>query len=160
MKYFEDIEVGEVWDLGCRAVGEEEIVDFATQYDPQPFHVDAAAAKESYFGGLIASGWHTSAILMSLIADNIKAQNMAGLGAPGVDQCRWLAPVRPGDVLHGRSTVLATRSSRSKPMGLVTIRTELFNQDGVKMAQMEGVSMYGCRPASEVAGDMEAGELA
>ena len=151
MKYFEDIELGEVWDLGSRGISAAEIIEFSTQYDPQPFHVDAAAARESFFGGLIASGWHTNAILMGLIADNIRAQGLAGLGAPGVDNCRWLVPVRPGDVLHGRSTVLEARPSRSKPMGLVTIRTELFNQDDVKVAQMEGPSMFGCRPAGDPA---------
>jgi acyl dehydratase len=151
MKYFEDIELGEVWDLGSRDISAAEIIEFATQYDPQPFHVDAAAAEESFFGGLIASGWHTNAILMGLIAGNIRAQGLAGLGAPGVDNCRWLVPVRPGDVLHGRSTVLEARPSRSKPMGLVTVRTELFNQDDVKVAQMEGPSMFGCRPAGDPA---------
>ena len=150
MKYFEDIELGEVWDLGSREVGAAEIVEFATQYDPQPFHIDPGAAEESFFGGLIASGWHTNAMLMGLIADNIRAQGFAALGAPGVDQCRWLAPVRPGDVLRGRATVLARRPSRSKPMGLVTIRTDLFKQTGAKVAQMEGISMYACRPALAV----------
>ncbi len=152
MKYFEDIELGEVWDLGSRLVSEAEIVEFATQYDPQPFHTDTAAAEESFFGGLIASGWHTCAIFMNLLADTIKLQEMASLGAPGIEYCRWLVPVRPGDVLHGRTTVVEMRPSRSKPMGLVTCRTELVNQDGAKVAELQGVGMYGCRPALDVPG--------
>ncbi|MDP7547543.1 MAG: MaoC/PaaZ C-terminal domain-containing protein, partial [Alphaproteobacteria bacterium] len=107
---------------------------------------------DSFFGGLIASGWHTCAIFMGLLAETIKRQQLAGLGAPGMDYCRWLVPVRPGDVLHGRTTVLEMRASRSKPMGLVTCRTELFNQDGAKVALLQGVSMFGCRPAVDASG--------
>ena len=151
MKYFEDIEVGEVWDLGQRAVEAAEIIEFASQYDPQPFHTDAAAAEASFFGGLIASGWHTCAIVMELLANYIKAEKLASLGAPGMDSCRWLVPVRPGDVLHGRTTILAARPSAAKPMGLITVRTEVFNQDQAKVVQLEGVAMYGRRPM--VAGD-------
>ena len=150
MRYFEDIEVGEVWDLGQREVDEAEIVEFATKYDPQPFHIDAVAAVESFFGGLIASGWHTCAIMMGLLAGSIKSQKLDAQGAPGVDQCRWLVPVRPGDVLHGRATVLAIRPSNTRPMGLVTLRTEVFNQGDAKVAQMQGTGMYGCRPATKV----------
>ena len=97
---------------------------------------------------------------MGLLADTIKVQKLASLGAPGVEQCRWLSPVRPGDVLHGRTTVLGLRRSRSKPMGLVTCSTELINQHGAKVAQFHGVTMYGCRPAAKAAGQAEAGELA
>jgi|APSaa5957512535_1039671.scaffolds.fasta_scaffold325227_1 acyl dehydratase len=149
MKYFEDIELGEVWELGSQTVSAAEIVEFATQYDPQPFHIDAAAAEDSFFGGLIASGWHTCAIFMGLLANSIKLQKLASLGAPGIDVCRWLVPVRPGDVLHGRTTVLEMRPSRSKPMGLVTCRTELINQDGIQVALLQGVGMYGCRPGTD-----------
>ncbi len=147
MKYFEDIEVGEVWDLGQRVVEAAEIVEFASKYDPQPFHTDAAAAEASFFGGLIASGWHTCAMVMELLANYIKAENIASLGAPGMDRCRWLVPVRPGDTLHGRMTVLSARRSASRPMGLISVRTEVFNQDKAKVVQLEGVAMYGCRPA-------------
>ena len=148
MRYFEDIEVGEVWDLGQRNVDEAEIVEFATKYDPQSFHIDEAAAASSFFGGIIASGWHTSAMMMGLLAGSIKRQKLHSLGGPGIDQCRWLVPVRPGDVLHGRFTVVAVRPSSSKPMGLVTLRTEVFNQSDAKVAQMQGVGMYGCRPST------------
>ncbi|MDA1097404.1 MAG: MaoC family dehydratase [Proteobacteria bacterium] len=159
MKYFEDIELGEVWDLGSRAVSEAEIIEFATQYDPQPFHIDAALAEQGFFGGLIASGWHTCAIFMGLLADFIKARKLASMGAPGIEHCRWLVPVRPGDVLHGRTTVLALRPSRSKPMGLVTCRTELVNQRGAKVAQLQGVGMYSCRPAADARATAAVGGL-
>ncbi len=147
MKYFEDITVGEVWDLGRREVSEEEIVAFATQYDPQPFHTDGAAAEKSFFGGLIASGWHTNAMAMGLLADYIKVENIISLGAPGIERCRWLVPVRPGDVLSGRATVMALRRSVTRPMGLVTLRSEVFNQVNSKVVQLDGVGMYGLRPA-------------
>ena len=146
MKYFEDIAVGEVLDLGQRAVCADEIIAFATKYDPQPFHTDAKAAEESFFGSLIASGWHTNAMVMGLLADYTKGQALVSLGAPGIDQCRWLVPVRPDDVLSGRSTVMATRPSASRPMGLVTLRTEVFNQLNAKVVQLDGVGMCGCRP--------------
>ena len=154
MKYFEDIALGDVWDLGERAVGADEIIAFATMYDPQPFHTDAAAEK-SFFGGLIASGWHTNAMVMGLLADYIKAEKLVSLGAPGIDQCRWLVPVRPGDVLWGRSTVRALRRSASRPMGLITLRTEVFNQVRAKVVQLDGVGMYGLRPPHDTEHESE-----
>ncbi len=149
MKYFEDIAVGEVWDLGQREVSAEEIVAFARQYDPQPFHTDVAAAENSFFGSLIASGWHINAMVMGLLADCIKREKLVSLGAPGIDSCRWLVPVRPGDVLSGRASVMAVRHSASRPLGLVTLRTEVFNQLAAKVVQLDGVGMYGCRPGAE-----------
>lgn len=151
MKYFEDIAVGDVWDLGARAVDAREIVAFASQYDPQPFHTDGAAAESSFFGGLIASGWHTNAMVMGLLADFIKLRGLVSMGAPGIDRCRWLVPVRPGDVLSGRATVMAARLSASRPMGLITLRTEVFNQLNAKVVQLDGVGMYGLRPAMDIA---------
>jgi acyl dehydratase len=149
MKYYEDIAVGDVWDLGARAVDAGEIVAFASQYDPQPFHTDRAAAEKSFFGGLIASGWHTNATVMGLLADFIKLQGLVSMGAPGIDRCRWLVPVRPGDVLSGRATVMAARLSASRPMGLITLRTEVFNQLNAKVVQLDGAGMYGLRPAMD-----------
>ena len=146
MKYFEDIEEGAVWHLGSRVVEEAEIVAFARKYDPQPFHIDAAAAKQTPIGELIASGWHTCAIFMNLLADYIQGQGFASLGAPGIESCRWLAPVRPGDTLTGRATVLHTRLSRSKPYGLAMTRTELFNQHDDPVLRIEGIGLYGLRP--------------
>ena len=156
MKYFEDISLGEVWDLGNREVGGEEIVAFATRYDPQPFHIDQTAAEDGFFGTLIASGWHTNAMAMGLLANYIKVHKLDSLGAPGIDRCRWLVPVRPSDVLSGRCTVMALRLSGSRPMGLVTLRTEVFNQGAAKVVQLDGVGMYGCRPpnAEGLAGDV------
>ena len=147
MKYFEDIAAGEVWRLDRREVSAEEIIAFATKYDPQPFHIDAEAAEQSFFGTLIASGWHTNAMVMGMLADCIKTQQLVSLGAPGIDQCRWLVPVRPGDVLSGRATVMATRPSASRPMGLVTLRTEVFNHVDANVVQLDGVGMYGIRPS-------------
>ena len=151
MTYLEDIVVGAKRSFGHYEVTAAEIIDYGKLYDDQPFHTDPEAAKDSVFGGLIASGWHTCAIVMELLANYIKAEKLASLGAPGMDSCRWLVPVRPGDVLHGRTTILAARPSASKPMGLITVRTEVFNQDQAKVVQLEGVAMYGRRPM--VAGD-------
>lgn len=147
MKYFEDFAVGDVYELGERRVSREEIIDFAGKYDPQPFHVDEEAARKTFFGGLAASGWHTSAIFMGLLSGTIKREKWASQGAPGMAKCRWLLPVRPGDTLSGRFIVLETRRSRSRPAtGLVKGRSELFNQDGVKVLLQEGTGMYARRP--------------
>ena len=150
MRYFEDIELGELWGLGEHPVHENEIIAFAVHYDPLPYHCDAVAAKESYFGSLTASSWHVNAMAMSLLTNNFKAQGLVSLGSPGIDRCRWFVPVRPGDVLSGRSTVMAMRASTSRSMGIVTLRTEIFNQVRSKVAQMDGVGMYGRRPVKAV----------
>jgi acyl dehydratase len=133
--YFDDFEPGQVLELGSVAVTEDAIVDFARQFDPQPFHVDPEAAKESVFGGLIASGWHTGAMWMRLYVDSMLGA--AAQGSPGIEELRWLAPVRPGDTLHGRLTVLETTPSERRPdRGTVRIRGEMVNQDGVKVLSM------------------------
>src|SRR6188472_4405680 len=113
-RYFEDFEPGEVLELGSRTVTEDEIIEFARQFDPQPFHLDPEAAADSVFGGLIASGWHTGAMWMRLYVDNMLGSASAQ-GSPGVEELRWLAPVRPGDTLHGRLTVLETTASERRP---------------------------------------------
>jgi acyl dehydratase len=146
-RYFEDFEPGEVLDLGSYTVGEEEIVDFARRWDPQPFHVDPEAARESVFGGLIASGWHTGAIWMRLYVDAM-LDSAAGQGSPGVEELRWLAPVRPGDTLTGRLTVLdATPSERRPGRGTIRSRAELVNQHGVTVLSMVSRGHFGRRPA-------------
>ena len=150
MRYFEDIELGEVWKLGERPVDENEIMAFAAHYDPMPCHCEAVAAKESYFGSLTASSWHVNAMAMGLLTNSFKAQGLVSLGSPGINRCRWFVPVRPGDVLSGRSTVMAMRASNSRPMGIVTLRTEILNQVRSKVAQMDGVGMYGRRPVKAV----------
>jgi acyl dehydratase len=146
MKYFEDVRVGDTESLGTYTVTEEEILTFARRYDPQPFHIDAEAARESIFGGLIASGWHTCAIMMRLTAETARRNQAATTGSPGVDSCRWLKPVRAGDTLAGRTEVLETWPSRSKPLGFVRNRTEMVNQRGETVLSLVGIAMYHCRP--------------
>jgi acyl dehydratase len=134
--YFEDFEPGRVYDLGSKVVSEDEIVAFARQFDPQPFHLDAEAAKDSVFGGLIASGWHTGAMWMRLYVDSLLGGE-SGQGSSGIEELRWLAPVRPGDTLSGRLIVLEATLSESHPeRGTIRIRGEMVNQDGVTVMSM------------------------
>jgi len=144
--YFEDIEPGGVYELGTRTVTESEIVAFAREWDPQPFHTDPEAAKESVFGGLIASGWHTGSMWMRMYVDTMLGS--AARGSPGIEELRWLAPVRPGDTLSGRLTVLEARPSATKPdRGTIRIRGEMVNQDGVTVMSMTSRGHFGRRPA-------------
>src|SRR5438552_14010053 len=113
-RWFEDYTVGEVFEFGDHLVTAEEIVDFARRYDPQPFHIDPVAAAQSSFGGLVASGWMSGAVLMRMMCDHFIPPSSA-MGSPGVDELRWLRPVRPGDRLKARVRVLQTRRSQSKP---------------------------------------------
>jgi acyl dehydratase len=130
LRHFEDFSAGESIELGSVAVTEQEIIEFARRYDPQTFHVDPIRARESPFGGLIASGWHSVALLTRLWVDTVLNKS-AGCGSPGVDEMRFLGPVRPGDVLHGRAVVLETRPSRSRDWrGTLMARVEGRNQDG------------------------------
>ena len=125
------------------AVTEDEIVEFARRCDPQPFHVDPRPRKESVFGGLIASGWHTGAMWMRLYVDSMLGGS-AGQGSPGIEELRWLAPVRPGDTLAGRLTVLETTPSERRPdRGTVRIRGEMVNQDGVTVLSMVSRGHFG-----------------
>jgi len=129
-RYFEDYAPGFTVDCGSFSIGEAEIIAFAEEYDPQPFHVDPVAAKNGPFGGLIASGWHTTSLMMRQLVDYFVSPE-SGLGAAGVDEIRWPKPVRPGDTLHVRATVLEARRSSSKPdRGIVKSRAEVTNQDG------------------------------
>lgn len=148
MRYFEDVLVGETGVLGSHTVTEAEIVAFAKRYDPQPFHIDREAATGTIFGGLIASGWHTCAIMMRLSVDAARRAQVVTVGSPGVDSCRWLKPVRPGDTLTGRTEVLETRPSRSKPIGFVRSRVEMLNQRGDVVLTLVGTSMYRRREGS------------
>ncbi|HSO02471.1 MAG TPA: MaoC family dehydratase [Gaiellaceae bacterium] len=144
--YWEDFEPGQVVELGSVSVTEDEIVAFARQFDPQSFHVDPEAAKESVFGGLIASGWHTGALWMRLYVDSL-LDGAASMGSPGIEELRWLAPVRPGDTLAGRLTVLETTPSERRPdRGTVRIRGEMVNQDGVTVLSMVSRGHFGRRP--------------
>ena len=144
--YLEDFVVGHVYELGAVDVTEDEIIEFATRFDPQPFHVDREAAQESMFGGIIASGWHTCSLFMRLMVDGF-IQDAASLGSPGMDEIRWLAPVRPGDRLSGTITVEDVKPSTSKPdRGAIFITSEMTNQDGVVAMRMKGVGLYRRRP--------------
>ena len=128
-RYFEDYVTGAVYEYGYASVTEAEIIAFAERFDPQPIHVDPRFAASGPFGGLIASGWHTAGIAMRLIVDHYLSK-VASLASPGVDELRWPTPVRPGDTLRVRTTIVETRRSRSKPdRGLIRTRAELLNQD-------------------------------
>lgn len=128
LRYFEDLAPGLVLEFGDRLITAEEIVAFARDYDPQPFHLDEAAGRQTHFGGLVASGWQTCGIMMRLMVDHYLCPETS-LGSPGLDELRWLRPVRPGDRLRVRLEVLETRVSRSRPeMGTVRQRTEVLNQ--------------------------------
>ncbi len=147
-RWFEDYAAGETFEFGDHLVTEEEIIEFARRYDPQPFHVGAAAAKRSLFGGLIASGWMTGSIMMRMMVDHLIAP-ASGLGSPGVDNLRWPRPVRPGDRLHARVTVLETRRSQSKPdRGALFVRQELINQTGEVVMSVEGRALIRLRDAT------------
>ena len=148
MKYWEDFEVGESTELGSHSITEAEILAFARKYDPQPFHTDPEAARRSIFGGLIASGWHTCALMMRLSVEANRREEAAATGSPGLDACRWLKPVRPGDTLTGRTEVLETWPSRGKPIGFVRRRVELINQHGEAVVSIVGITMYRRRPAA------------
>ena len=143
--YWEDFEVGDTSSLGERTVDRDEVIAFAKMYDPQPFHIDEEAGRQSMFGGLIASGWHTVAMVMRMIVDSY-LRDSASLGSPGVDNVRWLKPVRPGDTIRATRTVVETRASKTRPeLGLVKTRWEVFNQHGEMVMSMEGWGMFSRR---------------
>jgi acyl dehydratase len=147
-RYFEDYVPGEVYEFGPVAVDETEIVEFAKRYDPQYIHTDPAKAAEGPFHGLIASGWHTAGLMMRLIVDNYLS-HVASLASPGVDELRWLLPVRPGDRLRVRVTVVSATRSRSKPdRGLVHSFVEVLNQDGGVVMSVKPVNFLRCRDSS------------
>lgn len=147
MKYLEDFAVGQVLEFPPRTVSEEEIIAFARDYDPQPFHLDKEAAKQSLFGGLCASGWHTAGLMMRMLVDHMIGK-YASMGSPGVDQLRWVKPVFPGDTLLLRGEILEVRPSQSKPdRGVITSRYEMRNQKGEVVLTMQAKGMYGRRPA-------------
>lgn len=140
--YWEDLAAGSVRELGTVSPTAEEIKAFARQFDPQPFHVDEEAAKDSIFGGLCASGWHTCALAMRLTVQNFLLE-AASLGSPGLENLKWLNPVFPGDQLTLRHEILESRPMRSRPdVGIVRSRWELTNQHGKPVLQMEGYGMF------------------
>ncbi len=144
-RYFEDYVPGSVFEYGTIAVTEAEIIEFARKYDPQGIHIDAEAAGRGPFGGLIASGWHTSSMMMRLLVDNFISK-VAALASPGVDELRWPRPVRPGDLLRIRVTVVEARRSSSKPdRGLVRTMIEVLNQKGEVVMTLNAMHLIRCR---------------
>ena len=145
-RYFEDYTPGAVFTSGAITVSEAEIIDFARQYDPQAMHTDPEAAATGRFGGLIASGWHTAAMMMRLFATNFLSP-ASSVASPGIDELRWLQPVRPGDVLSLRVTIVEARRSRSRPgEGVVRSFIEVLNQDGAVVMSLKPISLIACRP--------------
>ena len=147
-RYFEDYAAGEVVEFGDYLITEEEVIEFAQRYDPQPFHVDKAAAAQSIYGGIIASGWMTGSVMMRLLVDHFISA-VSSMGSPGIDELRWHKPVRPGDRLRVRVTVIETRRSQSKPdRGLIHVLQEAINQDGDTVMSVKGMGLYRCRTAA------------
>ncbi len=148
-RYFEDFFQGLTVDLGNVEFTAEGIIEFARAYDPQPMHTNLEAARESIYGGLIASGWHTAGAYMRLLVDSVIGQSES-LGSPGIDSLRWLKPVRPGDTLSGRFTVLEAKVSRSRPdRGIVRSRGEMLNQDNEVVMELEAANFFGRRPGAD-----------
>ena len=146
MLYYEDIEVGSKQAFGSYEVTLDEVRSFASAYDPQPFHLDEEAAAATHFGRISASGWHTCAMTMRMLVENMKVNAQAGLGSPGVDNLRWKHPVYPGDVLRVETEVLEKRRSQSRPeMGLFKSRSRTLNQDGVTVLEMVSNGMIRTR---------------
>lgn len=149
-RYFEDYLQGSVQEFGSVRVEEAEIIEFAKKYDPQEFHTNPEAAARGPFGGLIASGWHTGGLMMRMWVDNYLS-TASSLGSPGIDELRWLKPVRPGDTLKVRATILETRLSRSKPdRGLVRTLSEVVNQNGEVVMSVNAMTLIRCRPEPRV----------
>lgn len=147
-RYFEDYRPGFVGEYGSITVSQEEVIEFARRFDPQEFHTDPIGAARGPFGGLIASGWHTSSLMMRLYADHFVSK-VAGLGSPGIDELRWTRPVRPGDTLSIRVTILEARRSSSKPdRGLVRVQIEVLNQDKEVVMSLKAMTLFLCRKGS------------
>jgi len=144
--FFEDFHAGMTVERDLPVLSEQEIIEFATKYDPQSFHIDPERAAGSIYGGLIASGWHTVSLMMRAICEGYLLE-AASLGSPGVDNVRWLKPVRAGDRLHMRMTVESARPSRSRPdRGSVVHRWQLLNDRDELVLDMTGIGMFRCRP--------------
>lgn len=149
MRYWEDMEVGAETTFGSYEVTREEVLEFARKYDPQPFHLSDEAAAQTHFGRIAASGWHTCAMTMAVIARHVVASDQAGLGSPGVDELRWLKPVYPGDTLTVRGRIVDTTPSRSKPeMASIRTLTTVTNQDEVPVMTFTSIVLMRRRPAA------------
>jgi acyl dehydratase len=145
--YFEDILVGKKSSFGSYSVTREEVLAFASKYDPQPFHLSDEVAAQTHFGRISASGWHTCAMVMSMLVENLTATQQAGLGSPGLDELRWLKPVYPGDTLRCETEVLEKKPSRSRPeMGSFRSKMMIYNQDDVAVMTFISIGLIRMRP--------------
>lgn len=146
MEYFEDLVVGTRQSFGHYEVTREEVIEFASKYDAQPFHLDDEAAAKTHFGRLSASGWHTCAMTMSMMVDNVLGEGHAGLGSPGLENLQWKTPVYPGDTLRVESELLDKRRSQSRPeMGIYRMRYQVFNQHDDIVLDMTNLAMIAVR---------------
>jgi len=146
LRYFEDYALGTTYDCGSVSIDQAGIIAFAKEFDPQPFHVDLAAAAAGPFGGLIASGWHTAVLVMRLLVEQYLSEE-ASLGSAGLDELRWPHPVRPGDTLRARATVIESRRSLSKPdRGIIKTLVEAVNQDGRTVMRATAINFMLVRP--------------
>lgn len=152
MIYFEDLDVGAETYFGSYEVTREEVLEFARKYDPQPFHVSDEEAAKTHFGRIAASGWHTGAMTMAVIARHVVEHEQAGLGSPGIDELRWLKPVYPGDTLHVSGKIIEKTPSRSKPfMGSFRTETTVTNQDAVPVMTFKSIVLIRRRPTDQPA---------
>lgn len=146
MIYYEDLEIGKRASFGRYEVTREEVVEFAKKYDPQGFHLDDEAAAKTHFGRVSASGWHTCAMTMAMMVENMKNVKQAGLGSPGVDQLMWKKPVYPGDTLRVESEVIEKRRSNSRrEMGIFKSRAQVFNQNDEVVLEMTSNGLIAVR---------------
>lgn len=149
--YWEDFPLGAEFEFGNKKVTREEIVAFASQFDPQEFHVDDEATRTAHFGGLIASGWHICAMTMRMVCDGFLLRT-AGLASPGVENVRWKIPVRPDDTLHVHARVIEARTSSTRPeVGIVRWRWEVMNQNNECVTEIESTGMLRRRPVEATA---------
>ena len=148
MRYLEDLKVGDKASFGSYHVTREEVLDFARKYDAQPFHLSDEAAAQTHFGRIAASGWHTCAMTMSMLVENLEAHPQAGLGSPGVDELRWLKPVYPGDTLRVESEIADVTPSRSKPdIGSYRSNVTVLNQDDIPVLRFTSIVLIRRKPA-------------
>lgn len=147
MQYLEDMKVGTKASFGRYEVTREEVLEFAGKYDPQPFHLDDEAAAKTHFGRISASGWHTCAMTMAMLVENLTKNKQAGLGSPGLDELRWLKPVYPGDTLRVESEITEVTPSRSRPeMGSTKAKVTVFNQHAEPVMTLLSIGLVARRP--------------
>ena len=146
MLYYEDIQLDELQKFGQYKVTREEVIEFASKYDPQPFHLDDDAAAQTYFGRLAASGWHSAAMMMRMLVDHMKTHKQAGLGSPGADNLRWVKPVYPDDTLRCEMVTIEKRRSKSRPeIGILKGRVTVYNQHDEIVMTMESTGLIQVR---------------